>query len=230
MKSNPNLVFCKERLIENINSMNVFFIKHEMNWTFVIKAFSLYPSSFIEKISDLPCLSIASDNESHLQIIKQRNPNMETWFLNYSGAKQINDFIDVNLTHSNEIRTDKTCFMLSIDSEREGIDFNSETIYQKVGAYLDCAKPPKADFLDAWARLKIPKEITQSLGTSISFEAIENLKSKGVNHFRIGEIILTGKSLIDGSKIKGLRQDVFENKKNVSYYLISNLYSQDARN
>jgi hypothetical protein len=210
--------------------MNDFFLKHEMNWTFVIKAFRDYPNSFIENISDLPCLSIASDNESHLQIIKQLNPYMETWFLNYSGAKQIKDFIDVNLTHSNESRVDKTCFMLSIDSEREGIDFNTEKTYQKVGAYLDCAKPPKPDFFDAWARLKIPDNITQSLGTSISFESIDQLKSKGVNHFRIGEIILTGKSLIDGSKIKGLRQDVFENQKNVSYYLISNLYSQNARN
>ena len=224
MNLDNNLVFNKERLIENIDFMNDFFFKNEMTWTFVIKAFNSYPNSFIEQISDLPCLSIASDNESHLKIIKTRNSNMETWFLNYLGVKQTLDFIDVNLTHSGVFTSDKTCFMLAIDIEREGIDFNPDYSYKKVGAYLDCEKPPKSEFFDAWARLNIPPELTQSLGTSISFESMEYLNSKGANHFRLGEIILTGKSLIDGSKINGLRQDVFDSNNNVSYHLISQLY------
>lgn len=219
-----NLVFNKKRLIENIEFMNDFFLNHEMNWTFVIKAFHSYPKNFIEELSDLPCFSIASDNEAHLKIIKQRNSNMETWFLNYNGVKPINHFVDVNLTHTNELTPNNTCFMLSIDPEREGIDFNSEYSYKKVGAYLDCEKLPNATFFDTWTKLNIPPDVTQSLGTSISFESIDFLKSKGVNHFRLGELILTGRSLMDGSKIKGLRQDVFDYNKNVSYHLISQLY------
>jgi predicted amino acid racemase len=70
--------------------------------------------------------------------------------------------------------------------------------------------------------LNISPEKIQSLGTSVSFESIDFLRLKGVNHFRLGEIVLTGKSLINGARIKGLRDDVFSNKKNVSYQIISN--------
>ncbi len=72
MKLNNNLAFHRERLNENIEFMNDFFLKNEMTLTFVIKAFSLYPNSFIEQLSDLSCLSIASDNEAHLEILKQQ--------------------------------------------------------------------------------------------------------------------------------------------------------------
>lgn len=224
MNLNNNLVFHKGRLKENIDFMNEFFLKNEMTWTFVIKAFSLYPNYFIEQLSELPCLSIASDNEAHLEILKQRNSNIETWFLNYLGVKQTNDFIDVNLTHANEFSADNACLMISLDSEREGIDFNPNFSCKKYGAYLDCSKLPNLKFFDEWVNFKISPEITQSLGTSILFEKIDFLKSKGVNHFRLGEIVLTGNSLIDGSKVNGLRQDVFVSKKNVSYHLISQLY------
>lgn len=224
MNLNNNLAFHKERLNENIEFMSDFFLKKEMTWTFVIKAFSLYPNSFIEQLSDLPCLSIASDNEVHLEILKQRNSNIETWFLNYLGVKKTNDFIDVNLTHSKEFSADNACLMISLDSEREGIDFNPNFSCKKYGAYLDCSKLPDLKFFDEWVNFKISPEITQSLGTSITFEKIDFLKSKGVNHFRLGEIILTGKSLIYGSKVHGLRQDVFVSKNEVSYHLIPQLY------
>jgi len=223
MNLNNDRVFNKERLMQNIDFMNDFFLKHEMNWTFVIKAFNAYPNNFIEELSDLNCSSIASDNEAHLEILKQRNPNIETWFLNYFGVKQTNDFIDVNLTHSNEFIPKNTCLMISLDSERDGIDFNPNFSCKKYGAYLDCSKLPDLKLFDEWANFKISPETTQSLGTSISFDKIDFLKSKGVNHFRLGEIVLTGRSLINGSRIKGLRDDVFSNKKNVSYQIISNL-------
>lgn len=222
MSLNNDRVFYKERLMQNIDFMNDFFLKHEMNWTFVIKAFHAYPNNFIEELSDLNCLSIASDNEAHLEILKQRNPNIETWFLNYLGVKQTNDFIDVNLTHSNEFLPENTCLMISLDSERDGIDFNPNFSCKKYGAYLDCSKLPDLKLFDEWANFKISPETTQSLGTSISFDKIDFLKSKGVNHFRIGEIVLTGRSLINGSKLKGLRNDVFSTKKNISYHIISN--------
>ena len=129
----------------------------------------------------------------------------------------------MNLTHSKEFSADNACLMISLDSEREGIDFNPNFSCKKYGAYLDCSKLPDLKFFDEWVNFKISPEITQSLGTSISFDKIDFLKSKGVNHFRLGEIILTGKSLIDGSKVHGLRQDVFVSKNEVSYHFISNL-------
>jgi hypothetical protein len=220
-----NILFNKERLNENIAYMNEFFLKHEMNWTFVIKAFHDFPTNFIEALSDSPCRSIASDNKEHLKIIKGRNTNMETWFLNYNGIHVTQDYIDVNLTHLNDSASDRACFMISIDPEREGLAFNQEYSYKKVGAYLNCEKLPNVSFFDSWSKLNIPPDVMQSLGTSISFESIDFLKSKGVNHYRLGEILLTGKSVINGSKIKGLRQDVFDAKQNVSYHLISQLYS-----
>jgi hypothetical protein len=225
MNIEGNLVFKKERLIENIDFINELFHKNEMSWTFVIKAFNSYSDSFIENLADLPCTSIASDKESHLELIKIQNPTMETWYLNYQGVELTNNCIDVNLTHAENSNIQNTCFMLSIDPEREGIEYNPEkTGFSKVGAYLNCETPPNPSLFDAWKNLNIPPEITQSLGTSITYESLDLLKSKGANHYRLGEIILTGKSLIDGSKINGLRQDVFEPQHQVSYHLISQLY------
>jgi hypothetical protein len=221
MSLNLDLVFNRERLSENIHYLNEFFRKHEMKWTFVIKAFSGYSHEFIKELSDIPCSSIASDNENHLKLIKSLNPSIETWFLNYSAKVVTSDFIDVDLTHSEELVSSKSCLMLNIDPERLGMEYRPNIEVDKFGAYLDCSKPPSLEFFDAWSRLKISPEKIQSLGTSISFESIDFLRSKGVNHFRLGEIVLTGKSLIDGSRIKGLRNDVFSNKKNVSYNMIS---------
>lgn len=222
MEIKNNLVFNKERLIDNINYINYFLLKHEMNWTFVIKAFNSYPDYFIEEIAKIPCSSIASDNEKHLDLVKKASPSIETWFLNYSANEVTSDSIDVDLTHSVEFVSNKSCLMLNIDPERFGIEYKSNFDVDKFGAYLDCSKPPSSEFFDSWSRLKLPPEKIQSLGTSISFESIDFLRSKGVNHFRLGEIVLTGKSLINGSRIKGLRDDVFSNKKNISYQIISN--------
>ena len=221
MSLNNDIVFHKERMIDNIHFMNYYLLNQNISWTFVIKAFNSYPISFIEEISNIPCNSIASDNVNHLEVIKRLNSKMETWFLNYLGKEKSDNFIDVNLTHSDEFISDKSCLMLSIDPERDGIEYNYQFPCKRLGAYLDCAKLPKSEFFEAWSRLKIPPELTQSLGTSISFGSIDYLKSKGVNHFRLGEIILTGKNLSDGSKIQGLRQDVFDSHKKVSYHLIS---------
>lgn len=219
---NQNLSFNRDRLVENIVFLNDYFEKHEMKWTFVIKAFNSYSSDFIRELSDLPCLSIASDNENHLKLIKKANPLIETWFLNYSANEEVSDLIDVDLTHSEVFRSNKSCLMLKIDSERHGIVYKPDTEIEKFGAYLDCSKLPSSEFFEAWSRLKIPTDKIQSLGTSISFGSIDFLKSKRVNHFRLGEIVLTGRSLIDGSRIKGLRDDVFSSKKNISYQIISN--------
>ena len=225
MNVTNKLIFTKERLIENIDFINELFHKNEMSWTFVIKAFNSYSDYFIADIADLPCTSIASDKENHLELIKLQNPTMETWYLNYQGLKLTNNYIDVNLTHAEKSNIHNTCFMLSIDPEREGMEYNpEETNYTRVGAYLDCETPPKHSFFDVWKNLNIPSEILQSLGTSITFESMDYLKSIGANHYRLGEIILTGKSLIDGSKIKGLRQDIFEPHHKVSYHFISQLY------
>jgi hypothetical protein len=223
MEIKNNLVFNKERLIENINYINYFLLKHEMNWTFVIKAFNSYPDYFIEEIAKIPCSSFASDNENHLEIIKRQNSKVETWFINYSGEQQYNDFIDVNLTHSHEFISDKTCLMLALDPERYGSIYNPDFSCKRFGAYLDCTEAPDISFYDLWAELGISPLLTQSLGTSVSFDKIDLLKSKGVNHFRLGELVLTGKSLIDGTNVKGLRQDVFMSNKSLSYHIISNL-------
>ncbi len=219
--SNQDLIFNRDRLVENIDFLNDYFEQNEMKWTFVIKAFNGYSSDFIKVLSDIPCSSIASDNENHLKLIKKANPSIETWFLNYSANEVTSDFIDVDLTHSEEFVSSKNCLMLNIDPERLGMEYRPNIEVDKFGAYLDCSKLPSSEFFDAWSRLKISPEKIQSLGTSISFESIDFLRSKGVNHFRLGEIVLTGKSLIDGSRIKGLRNDVFSNKKNVSYHMIS---------
>jgi predicted amino acid racemase len=221
MSLNLDLVFNRKRLSENIHYLNEFFRKHEMKWTFVIKAFSGYSHEFIKELSDIPCSSIASDNENHLKLIKSLNPSIETWFLNYSAKVVTSDFIDVDLTHSEQFVPNKSCLMLTIDPERHGIEFRPNFECNMFGAYLDCSKHPSSDFFDAWSRLNISPEKIQSLGTSVSFESIDFLKSKGVNHFRLGEIVLTGRSLINGSRIKGFRDDVFSNKKNVSYHMIS---------
>ena len=223
MVSIQDLVFSKERLIENITFMNDYILKNEFNWTFVIKALNNYPDLFIEKISDLPINSIASDNENHLRLIKHIRPTIETWFLNYSGKLQTSEFIDVNLTHSSEVINEKTCLMLSIDPDRDGLSFNDELKVNRYGCYLDCSKPPDINFYKKWSKLKINPTVIQSLGTSVSFDKIEVLKSCGVNHFRLGEILLTGKDLINGKNIKGLRQDVFTSKKKITYNIISNL-------
>jgi hypothetical protein len=222
MNLNLDLVFNRERLSENIHYLNEFFSKHEMKWTFVIKAFNGYSCDFIKELSDIPCSSIASDNENHLKLIKTLKPSIETWFLNYSAKEVTSDFIDVDLTHSEDFVSNKSCLMLNIDPERLGMECNSNIESDKFGAYLDCSKLPSSEFFDAWSSLKISPEKIQSLGTSISFGSIDFLRSKGVNHFRLGEIVLTGKSLIDGSRIKGLRNDVFSNKKKISYQIISN--------
>jgi hypothetical protein len=219
---NQDLIFNRERLVENIVFLNDYFEKHEMKWTFVIKAFNGYSSDFIRELSFIPCSSIASDNESHLKLIKKANPSIETWFLNYSANDVTSDLIDVNLSHSEVYLPNKSCLMLKIDSERFGIEYSPDTEIEKYGAYLDCSKLPNSEFFDIWSKLKIPTEKIQSLGTSISFGSIDFLKSKRVNHFRLGEIVLTGRSLIDGSRIKGLRDDVFSSKKNISYQIISN--------
>lgn len=203
--------------------MNDYILKNEVHWTFVIKALNNYPDLFIEKISDLPINSIASDNEHHLRLIKHIRPTIETWYLNYEGKLQTSEFIDVNLTHSNELVNEKTCLMLSIDPARDGHSFNDELKGNRYGCYLDCSKPPNINFYKKWSKLKINPKIIQSLGTSVSFEKIEFLKSCGVNHFRLGEILLTGKNIINGKNIKGLRQDVFTGKKMITYSMISNL-------
>jgi hypothetical protein len=215
------LIFNRNRLDENVFFINDFFLKYEMSWTFVIKAFANYPNDFIREISNLECKSIATENENHLKIIKQLNPKIETWFLNYAAKKVNSNFIDVNLTHSTKQALDKACLMLNIDSDRYGAEYNSSLGCEKYGAYLDCSKPPKSDFFDAWKRLKIDPNKIQSLGTSITFESIDFLKNKGVNHYRLGEIILTGKSLINGEKLKGLRDDVFTSHKKITYHIIS---------
>jgi len=220
--NSQRIFFYTDRLKENILYLNDFFSARNMSWTFVIKAFFNYPDSFINELSYMPMGSLATDNLTQLKKIKELNPEMELWFLNYEGIEVIDDVVDVNLTHSTHSTNNKTCLMLALDPERMGAELNIDMAFKRLGAYLDCANMPDASFFEEWQKFHIPTTIIQSLGTSVSFEHIDYLQSKGVNHYRIGELALTGKSLINGKKIKGLRPDVFGDGVNVNYEFISN--------
>lgn len=225
MELSEDMDFHPGRLKQNILFLNDFFSRREMSWTFVIKAFHNYPDFIITELANLPCQSIASDNPRHLDMLKKLNPNLETWFLNYEGSHDISEFIDVNLTHSAHSMDQKSCLMLAIDEVRHGESFKSfsEEKYSKVGAYLDCEKLPDLHFFEKWKKLKISSGILQSIGTSVSFEIMDYLQDIGVNHYRLGELVLTGKGVEQCNNISGMRQDVFEASRPVSYNLISNI-------
>lgn len=212
-----------DRLSENIDCINDRMSSLGMQWTFIIKAFNHYPSEAIQELSSLRCKSIGSDNLEHLSLLKSLNPSLETWYLNYKGVSIEDESIDINLTHSGKNITPKTCLMLNIDAERHGHPYENGLSCSHFGAYLDCSKFPNPQFFKAWKALQIPEHSTQSLGTSVSFEHIELLKSSGVNHFRLGEIVLLGRSLKNQQPIHGLRTDVFERNKPVTYHCISAL-------
>jgi len=76
-----------------------------------------------------------------------------------------------------------------------------------VGAYLDCATLPDTSLLSRWKQFGFDPNITQSLGTSVSFGEINRLQEAGVNHYRIGELAITGLDLITKQPIPGMRQD-----------------------
>jgi hypothetical protein len=221
MEEDSRLVFHKERLFENIDFMNDFMERRNLNWTFIIKAFNKYSDSFITELTKSSCKSIGSDNSMHLHLIKLNNPSIETWFLNYNGEKVLSPFIDVNLTHSKDNLSKNTCLMLAIDPFRHGATYTPDLRCEKYGAYLDCENIPNMKYFDAWKKLKLPPEKTQSLGTSVSFKNLDFLMSNGINHFRLGEIILTGKNIIDQTIIRGLRTDVFTSKRIISYFSIT---------
>ncbi|NBO61560.1 MAG: hypothetical protein EBU82_11420 [Flavobacteriia bacterium] len=223
MQASNTLLFHMDRLSENIDCINDRMSSIGMHWTFIIKAFNHYPSAAIQEFSSLRCKSIGSDNLKHLSLLKSLNPSLETWFLNYKGISIEDNSIDINLTHSGNNITSKTCLMLDIDADRHGHPYENGLSCNRFGAYLDCSKLPDQRFFKAWKNLRIPERSTQSLGTSVSFEHIELLKSSGVNHFRLGEIVLLGRSLMNQQPIDGLRTDVFERNKPVTYHCISTL-------
>ena len=221
MEEDSRLVFHKERLFENIDFMNDFMERRNLNWTFIIKAFYNYPESFITELTKSSCKSIGSDNNIHLHLVKLNNPTIETWYLNYDVKKVSSQYIDVDLTHSKDNLSKRTCLMLAIDPLRHGATYTPDLTCEKYGAYLDCENIPNKKYFDAWKKLKLPPEKTQSLGTSVSFKELDFLISNGINHFRLGEIILTGKNITDQTIISGLRTDVFTSKRIISYFSIT---------
>jgi hypothetical protein len=132
------LIFNRNRLDENIFFINDLFLKYKMSWTFVIKAFANYPDDFIREISNLDCKSIATENENHLKIIKELNPKIETWFLNYAAKKVNANFIDVNLIFSIPSRTSiEELERLSIATTSKPSFCNSTTVCEPINP-----KPP----------------------------------------------------------------------------------------
>jgi len=222
-------IFHLERLKENILFLNDFFTQKELSWTFVIKAFCNYSPEFISELVKLPINSVASDNEQHLKIFKGDKTDIETWYLNYSGANVDYNWVDVELTHSLLNIQKKTCLMLTLDNDRFGSQITDPTndIFKnccsRVGAYLNCEKMPTRSFFEKWSSFNFPAEFTQSLGTSVTFEHATYLQDNRVNHFRIGEIALTGRLIGSNNKIKGMRHDVFTSTQQVSYHFLSNL-------
>jgi hypothetical protein len=224
MEQNVNLIeFHNDRLIENIEFMNDFMQSKNMQWTFIVKAFNQYPNSFISQLKSIPCKSVGSDNLSHILLLKSLNPAFETWYLNYEGIPLTEPTVDVNLTHVINSSSEKNCLMLQLDPLRYGLPYNNKLSSKYFGAYLDCSSFPNADFFEVWKSFNLPPDTIQSLGTSVSLEQIDYLASFGVNHYRIGESVLTGKTLIN-QPINGLRQDVFTGKKNITYHSISHIY------
>ena len=200
------------RLTENIRFLDDFLREKSMTWTFVIKAFEGLPAEIFDCLRDVPCASVASAQIDVLRDYKRLHPQVETWWLNYEGVACDQDWIDINLTHAPKSKRD--CYMVLLDPLREGCEgeFVQDAIDRGtcncVGAYLDCAAMPDASFLSQWRQFGFDSSITQSLGTSVSFGEINRLQEAGVNHYRIGELAITGLDLITRQPIPGLRQDV----------------------
>ncbi len=232
MELNDSIILHQDRLAENIQFLNQHFQSKNMDWTFVVKIFQDYPDDKIAFIADLPVAGIASENLRHLQIIKKKNPDIKTWFLNYQGVSLEHSFVDIDVTHKDVNLSHKTCLMMALDPEREGFECLPEITNQKtktcfaVGAYLDCANVPAASFLQNWKKYNFPSTLTQSLGTSVSFEYISMLQDAGVNHYRLGELAFTGRSLLNQQKIKGMRQDIIMPAQARSYHYISTAYKK----
>ena len=199
------------RLSENIHFLDDFMAAKGMTWTFVIKAFEGLPAETFDCLREVPCASVASAQIDVLRSYNELHPQAETWWLNYEGVACDHDWIDFNLTHAP--KSERDCHMVLLDPLREGCDAASVQDSIKrgacncVGAYLDCAALPDASFLSAWRQFGFDSSITQSLGTSVSFGEINRLQEAGVNHYRIGELAITGLDLITRQPIPGMRQD-----------------------
>ena len=233
MQIGQNTFLNIERLQENINFLDDYFSSNSMTWTFVIKAFNYYPKNFINFLAQISCDSIASPNPEHLSCFKKHNSHIETWWLNYNC--EINNFrsVDVNLTAKKKASNDNYCFMILTDTKREGLDvnivkdflFNSKI--RNVGAYFDCSSRIDNCFLQKWKDYQFDESVLQSLGTSVSFCQINQLKDAGANHYRLGELVLTGLDIITNEPITGLRQDVFTSIKERTYHFILNLHKDE---
>ena len=211
MSPEPSIQIHPARLTDNIQFLDDFLGGKGMTWTFVIKAFEGIHAETFDSLREVPCASVASAKIEVLRTFKQFHPQVETWWLNYEGVACDRDWIDINLTHAPKSKRD--CHMVSLDPLREGCDavFVQDSIDRGachcVGAYLDCATLPDASFLSHWRQFGFDPHITQSLGTSVSFGAINRLQDAGVNHYRIGELAITGLDLITQQPIPGMRQD-----------------------
>jgi hypothetical protein len=220
-----------DRLSENLQFLDAYFLSRGMKWTFVIKAFENYPDSFIRSLSQIRCASVASPRHEHLRIFRNINKQVETWWLNYAGIHFEYDWIDVELTHTTNGINGKTCLMLLIDSSRKGFEPDQalaliqDKTCLRIGAYLDCSRQPEMSFFQTWKHYKFDYQLIQSLGTSVSFSLTDQLMDIGINHFRIGETAITGRDILTKKPINGLRQDVIIPQKNCSYHFITNPFA-----
>ena len=200
-----------DRLSENICFLDEFFASKEMTWTFVIKGFERVSTDDFECLENVPCTSVASAIREVLLSYRNHHPRAETWWLNYDGAPCPYDWVDVNLTHAPS--TNRDCLMIELDELREGciqervIQLVNQGTCRHVGAYLDCTSLPAERFLLRWKSLGLNADITRSLGTSVSFSMVDQMRAVGVNHYRIGELAITGRDLLTQDPIPGMRQD-----------------------
>lgn len=200
-----------QRLADNVRFLDDFFSERAMTWTFVIKAFERVTPDVFAQLSGVPCASVASARPDLLLAYREFHPHVETWWLNYEAKPCTYDWVNVNLTHMPT--TGKDCPMVLLDELREGCDpeVAHRLIDQKncthVGAYLNCAELPAVPFLDRWKRLGYGPQLKQSLGTSVSFHQVDQMQAAGANHYRIGELAITGRDLLTQKPIPGMRQD-----------------------
>ena len=234
MEITKDIELIPERLIENIEFLNDYFKRHNVQWTFVAKLFHEYSVDFMkELIKIVPVESIALYNLNQLEAIKNFKPSLETWFINYEGIEIGAPFIDVNLTHNPTNIDNSTCLMVTLEEDRYGVSgeeveelIRSNQII-KTGAYFDCSRPPEIELLKKWSTYDFQENTLKTMGTSSAFSMIETIKAYGGNHFRIGETAFFGKEINTQQNIKGLRQDVFASRKKINYHIIENKISHE---
>lgn len=234
MEITKEIELIPERLIENIDYLNDYFKRHNVQWTFVAKLFHEYSVDFMKEfIKILPIESVALYNLTHLEAIKKIKPSLETWFINYEGIEIEAPFIDVNLTHNPTKLSSNTCLMVTLEEDRYGVPGEEvealilSNQITKTGAYFDCTKPPEITLLKKWSSYHFQDNTLKTMGTSSAFSMIETIKAFGGNHFRIGETAFFGKEINTKKNIKGLRQDVFASRKKINYHIIENKSSHE---